>query len=434
MSRLAVKKSGPLRGEISLPGDKSMTHRAILFGALAKGETVIRGYLPSDDCLRTLRAMEAMGVKSKISGETLTVFGNGAGGLKEPGRVLDMGNSGTSIRLLTGLLSGQPFFSVMDGDDSLRRRPMARVIEPLSRMGAEIRGRSNNQFAPLAVMGKAGLKGIDYTLPVASAQVKSAVLLAGLYASGTTRVEEPGASRDHTERMLKAFGAEVSYSPGKASVVRSEMTGIEMRVPGDISSAAFFIVAALIVPGSRLRIRDIGLNPTRTGLLDALGKMGARIRIENRRDWGGEPVGDLVVESGGRLKGIDIGGNDIPAMIDELPVLFIAAAFAGGTTRITGAAELRVKESDRIGVMAREMRKMGIAVEELPDGVVITGGEKRRGARFASEEDHRVAMSMAVAALAAEGESVIEPAACIRTSFPGFETLLRKLAGSEGEA
>ena len=434
MSQLVVEKSGPLQGELTVPGDKSITHRAILLGGLASGKAVIRGYLPSDDCLRTLRAMEEMGIRSSAEGNTLTVFGNGLDGLKEPGRVLDLGNSGTSLRLLTGVLSGQPFFSVMDGDESLRRRPMGRVIEPLSRMGADIRGRGGNRYAPIAVAGTRSLRGIDYRLPVASAQVKSAVLLAGLFASGTTRVEEPGGSRDHTERMLKAFGAEIDYSPGKASIVRSELKGIEIEVPGDISSAAFFIVAATIVRGSHLNLRNVGLNPTRTGLLDALGKMGAKLRIENRRDWGGEPVGDLVVESADRLKAIDVGAGEIPRMIDELPIFFIAAAFAEGSSRITGASELRVKESDRISVMAREMKKLGIGVEELPDGMVITGSEKRTAARFQSEGDHRVAMSAAVAALAADGESVIEDVDCIQTSFPEFEAFLRRASGSRREA
>jgi 3-phosphoshikimate 1-carboxyvinyltransferase len=427
MASLRIKKAAPLKGEIKVPGDKSITHRAILFGGIAEGATMIRGYLPSGDCICTLRAMEAMGVQSEMKEKLLTVWGAGIEALKEPEKILDMGNSGTSIRLLTGLLSSLPFFSVMDGDDSLRKRPMGRVIEPLAQMGAEIRGRKNNRFAPIAISGKKNLQGIHYKIPMASAQVKSAILLAGLNAEGITGIEEPLLSRDHTERMLKFFGAAIDFAPKKAAVQRSGLKGIEIEVPGDFSSAAFFIVAATLVQRSALLIRDVGINPTRTGLLDALNKMGGKIKIENRRTWGGEPVADLFVESADRLKGIEIGEEEIPAMIDELPILFIAAAFAEGKSKITGAKELRVKESDRIGVMAKEMRKLGVEVEELPDGLIIDGNGAYRGATFFSEGDHRVAMSMAVAALASGGESLIEGTDCIQTSFPGFEPLLKSV-------
>ena len=429
MSVLTVKKSPPIKGEIIVPGDKSITHRAILLGGLAKGPTIIKGYLPSDDCICTLRAMEEMGVKTRIQENVLTVYGEGFDGLKEPEKILNMGNSGTSLRLFTGLLAGLPFFSVLDGDDSLRKRPMARVIEPLSLMGAEIRGRKNNRLAPLAISGKKNLKGIEYRLPVASAQVKSALLLAGLLAEGTTRIEEPLLSRDHSERMLRSFGARIEFSPRKATVLKSDLRGTEIDVPGDFSSAAFFIVAATIIPKSSLMIRNVGINPTRIGLLGALEKMGARILIENQRVLGGEPVGDLFIQSAEKLIGIEIAGDDIPSMIDEFPIFFIAAAFAEGETRVTGAKELRVKESDRVGVMSREMRKMGVGVEEYPDGLRIEGRNKYKAASYSSEGDHRVAMSMAIAALASEGESTVEQTDCIRTSFPGFESLLKKVSG-----
>ncbi|MBI1821455.1 MAG: 3-phosphoshikimate 1-carboxyvinyltransferase [Nitrospirae bacterium] len=430
MSAFTVKKSPPIKGEIFVPGDKSITHRAILFGGFARGRTVIKGYLPSEDCICTLRAIEEMGVKTKIQEKVLTVQGEGFDSLKEPEKVLNMGNSGTSLRLFTGLLSGLPFFSVLDGDDSLRKRPMARVIEPLARMGAEIRGRQNNRFAPIAISGKKNLKGIEYRLPVASAQIKSAILLAGLSAEGATRIEEPFLSRDHTERMLQSFGAKIEFSPRKASILKSELRGIEINVPGDFSSAAFFIVAATIIPKSSLIIRNVGINSTRIGLLDALKKMGGKISIENQTVFGGEPAGDLFVQAPERLKGIEIREEDIPSMIDELPIFFIAAAFAEGETRVTGAKELRVKESDRIGVMSREIKKLGVEVEELPDGLRIKGGNKFKGSAFSSEGDHRVAMSMAIAALASEGESTIDPADCVSTSFPGFESLLKKVSGS----
>ncbi len=429
MSSLAVRKSPPLKGEIMVPGDKSVTHRAILFGGMAKGPTVIRGYLPSEDCLCTLTAMETMGVKSGIKGDVLTLRGEGVEGLAEPDRILNMGNSGTSLRLLTGLLSGLPFFSVLDGDDSLRKRPMARVIEPLTLMGAEIRGRKKNRLAPIAISGKQNLRGTEIRLSVASAQVKSAILLAGLTAEGTTRVREPFLSRDHTERMLKTFGARINASSEGTSILKSDLKGIEIDVPGDFSSAAFFIVAATLIRGSSLMIRNVGLNPTRTGLLKALKKMGGRITVENERETEGEPVGDLHIQAAERLYGIEIGEEAIPAMIDELPILFIAAAFAEGETKITGARELRIKESDRIAIMAREMRKMGIEVEEYPDGLRIQGSDKTKGGTFTSDGDHRVAMSMAIAGLVAGGESAIEQTECISTSFPGFEILLKKVSG-----
>ena len=428
MGSIRIGKSGPLKGEIEAPGDKSITHRAILFGGMARGKTVIKGYLPSEDCICTLHAMEAMGVKSENKKDVLILLGEGIGGLTESGRILDMGNSGTSLRLLTGLLSGLPFFSVLDGDASLRNRPMGRVIEPLSRMGAEIRGRKGNRYAPIAVCGTSTLKGIEYRLPVASAQVKSALLLAGLNADGWTRLEEPDHSRDHSERMLKSFGAEIDFSEGRAAIRRSELKGMEIEVPGDFSSAAFFIAGATLVRGSQLMIRNVGINPTRTGLLDVLGRMGGAVTIENRRDCGGEPVGDLMVRSVDTLRGVTIAGREIPSMIDELPIIFVLCAFASGKSEISGAGELRVKESDRIGIMAREMRKLGVHVEERTDGLAIEGGSRLRGSSFSSEGDHRVAMSMAISALVAEGESYIEGTDCINTSFPGFEPLLRSVA------
>jgi 3-phosphoshikimate 1-carboxyvinyltransferase len=428
MKRLKVTKSGGLKGVISVPGDKSISHRAVILGSIAGGTTTVRGFLPAEDCLRTAAVFRMMGVAIEQRGDALRIEGRGLRGLAEPSDVLDLGNSGTGMRLLTGLMAGQSFFSVVTGDETLRRRPMRRVVDPLRQMGAVIAGRNGGEFAPLAVTGRP-LKGIRYDLPVASAQVKSALLLAGLTAEGPTRLTEPSASRDHTERMLLAFGADLRVEGTTVTVHPAEsLKSRDLEIPGDPSSAAFFVVAALIVPGSELTIRSVGVNPTRTGFIDVLHQMGADLRLENRREIGGEPAADLVVRSG-PLKGVAVDPALVPRAIDEFPVLAVAAAFAEGETLIRGAEELRVKESDRIAVMAAELRKLGARVEELPDGLRITGGAPLAGAVCESRGDHRVAMAMAVAGLAASGETLIEDAACIETSFPGFESLLRKAAG-----
>jgi len=430
MKSIAVRKSRGVRGTITVPGDKSITHRAIILGSLARGTTVVRGYLPSEDCLNTVSAFRSMGLsieETQGSGGQLRINGKGLRGLSEPASVLDLGNSGTGLRLLTGVLAGQDFFSVLTGDESLRRRPMRRVVDPLRRMGAEISGREGGNLAPLAVQGRR-LKGIAYALPVASAQVKSALLLAGLLAEGRTVLTEPLPSRDHTERMFRGLGIPLEMKgPQLALTPPSEFPGCEIDVPGDFSSAAFFIVAATIVNDSELVIRQVGVNPTRTGLLDLLSKMGAEIRLENRRELNHEPVADLVVRSR-PLKGIPIGPESVPKTIDEFPILCVAAAGAEGETVIRGAEELRVKETDRIQAIVRELAKLGVDLKELPDGLVIRGGRKLSGARCLSYGDHRIAMALAIAGLVAEGETVVEGAEWIETSFPGFKKLLQSVA------
>lgn len=423
-------KKRPLRGTIAVPGDKSITHRAVIFSALGEGPSEVIGYLPSEDCERTITAFREMGIA--ISVETvnglpsLHVQGKGLWGLTEPTGVIDCGNSGTTLRLLTGLLAGKPFFSVLTGDASLRKRPMRRVIDPLRSMGAEIFGRSGGNLAPLAISGKK-LNGIDYRLPIASAQVKSAILLAGLTASGMTTLSEPSRSRDHTERMLRSLGVRFEENNGRLSVVGgSSYPGKRIEVPGDLSSAAFFLVAGAIIEGSEITIRKIGVNPTRTGLLEVLKEMGAEITVTPLEPMGDEPVADLTVRSTS-LHGAVIGGDLIPRTIDEFPILCVAAAAAEGETVIRDAQELRVKESDRIAAMAQALRGMGITVEEFPDGMRIEGKKKWKGTFCKTHGDHRIAMSMAIAGLVAEGGNEIDDVACIDTSFPGFLGLLATL-------
>ncbi len=429
MADLIVTPSRGLRGTITPPGDKSLSHRAVMFAAIAEGTTEINGFLAGEDTLNTARAVRMLGIAVEDFGSgKLVVHGKGLRGLTEPASVLDLGNSGTGMRLLAGLLAGQNFFSVLTGDQYLVKRPMGRIAEPLRNMGAVIDGRSGGKLAPLAIRGGGkNLSSIDYQSPVASAQVKSAVLLCGLYADGITSVTEPYKSRDHTERMLRFFGAEVREEGVRVSVrgnqtLRSAGT---LEIPADISSAAFFLVAASIVPGSNLLIRNVGVNPTRTGILDALAAMGADVSQENRREQAGEPVADLRVRYS-TLRATEIGGEIIPRLIDEIPAFAVAAASARGTTIIRDAQELRVKESDRIATMATELRKMGVHVRELPGGMEITGGTKLSGALCESHGDHRIAMSLAVAGLAAEGKTTIRDAEWIETSFPGFAALLQK--------
>ena len=420
--RLVVRPANAVRGTMRVPGDKSITHRGLLLGAIARGRSRLRDYLPSADCLNTAAALRALGVRMEIGPNEIVIDGAGAAGLTEPAGVLDLGNSGTALRLLTGLLAGQPFFSVVTGDDSLRRRPMQRVVEPLRAMGAQISGRRGGELAPLAITGRR-LNARLHTLPVASAQVKSALLLAGLYADGVTGVTEPARSRDHTERLLKYFGVRPAVDGLTCRIEPQPLTACDLAVPGDLSSAAFFIVAATIVPGSELVIQNVGLNPTRTGLLAILERMGAAIRIENRRESEAEPVGDLVVRAA-PLVGVTVGPEEVPQTIDEFPILCVAAAVAHGQTRIHGAGELRVKESDRIATMATELSKLGARIEERPDGLVIEGGAALAGAVCDSHGDHRIAMALAVAGLAARGETTITGAEWIETSFPGFAALL----------
>lgn len=431
MTDLVVKPSLGLAGEIIPPGDKSLSHRAVMFSAIAEGDTVINGFLTGEDTLNTVKAVQMLGIEIKGAGtSTLTVCGKGLGGLSEPAGVLDFGNSGTGMRLFSGLLAGRGFFSVLTGDPYLRKRPMGRIIDPLRQMGAVIDGRANGTRAPLAIRGAGkNLKPIRYTSPVSSAQVKSAILLCGLSAEGETSVSEPAKSRDHTERMLRFFGVNVKEQGLQVSVQgRQRLVPLgPINIPADISSAAFFIVAASIVPGSELAIKNVGVNPTRTGILDILKQMGADITLANLREEGGEPVADIRVTYR-KLRAVQIGGDIITRAIDEIPILSIAAASAAGKTIIRGAAELRVKESDRIATISAELKKMGVDVKELPDGLEITGRDTLRGAVCESYGDHRIAMSIAIAGLAAEGETTVRNADWIETSFPGFSDLLKKVA------
>lgn len=414
------------QADLTVPGDKSISHRAALLGALAEGDTDIRGYLMGADCLSTLACLRGLGVPVEVPEPGhVVVHGLGLNGLREPEDVLDAGNSGTTLRLLAGVLAGRPFTTIVTGDASLRRRPMARVVEPLRTMGAAITGREGGRLAPLTFHGGT-LSARPITLPVASAQVKSALLLAGLRAEGVTTVAEPSRSRDHTERMLRAFGAAVEVEGPRVSVRGGavRLTGQAVAVPGDISSAAFFLAAAAATPGAEALVRDIGLNPTRTGVIDALRSMGADIQVVRLSEVCGEPVGDLLVR-GGPLCGATLEGDLIPRAIDELPVLAVAACLAEGPTIIRDASELRVKESDRIATLAAELRRLGASVEERPDGMVIPGrsslpGGCFTGGRVESHGDHRLAMSLAVAGLLAAAPVTISGAECVEVSFPGF--------------
>jgi 3-phosphoshikimate 1-carboxyvinyltransferase len=414
---------GPLRGRLRVPGDKSISHRAMMLGSLAQGVTEVEGFLEGEDTLATAAAFRAMGVRIEAQGPgRRVVHGVGLHGLRAPAAALDLGNAGTGMRLLAGILAGQRFPSTLVGDESLSRRPMRRVIEPLTRMGANIASRDGG-LAPLRIEpAAAGLHGIAHVSAVASAQVKSCLLLAGLYAQGTTSVSEPHRTRDHTERMLRAFGAQVVVDGNRASLHGGQtLRATRIEVPADISSAAFFLVAASIVPGSDLLLECVGINPLRDGIVRALRLMGADIALENPRVLGDEPVADLRVRHA-RLRGIEVPEALVPDMIDEFPALFAAAAVADGTTVVRGAAELRVKESDRIAAMSAALRTLGVAIEETADGAVVRGGTLGSG-RIDSHGDHRIAMASAVAALCASGEVDIDDCANVATSFPGFAAL-----------
>jgi len=419
--RYDVRPGGALAGTIRVPGDKSISHRAVMLGALAQGDTTVSGFLNGEDCLCTMKAFQAMGVHIEQPDDTsLKVRGVGLHGLKAPSAELDLGNSGTSMRLMAGLMSGQKFATTLVGDESLSRRPMKRIIDPLSQMGANIE--SVEGHAPLRIAPSSGLKGIRYVSKVASAQVKSGVLLAGLYASGRTEVTEPQASRDHTERMLRAFGVELEAGPGRAALRGGQqLKGTAIEVPADISSATFFMVGAAIAPGSDVTLTDVGMNPTRTGILEILRRMGADIAVSRERQFGAEPVADIRVR-GRPLRGIAIDRELVAAAIDEFPAVFIAAACAEGVTEVTGAEELRVKESDRIQTMCEGLWALGIASQPRPDGASIGGG-RLRGGRVDSKGDHRVAMSFAMAGLRAEQPITILDCANVNTSFPGFAAL-----------
>ncbi len=430
-----VQAGGSLQGEARVPGDKSISHRSIMLGSLAQGVTHVTGFLEGDDALATLRAFQAMGVEIEgpINGK-VTIHGVGLNGLKAPKDAMYLGNSGTSMRLLSGLLAGQAFDATLTGDESLSGRPMRRVTDPLAKMGAVIEA-TEKGTAPLTIRGQSGnLQAIHYDMPIASAQVKSCLLLAGLYAQGETSVSEPAPTRDHTERMLAGFSYPVKQAGNTASVQREgELTAADIDVPSDISSAAFFLVGASIASNSDITLKHVGINPTRTGVIDVLKLMGANIELTNQRDVGGEPVADIRVRSA-ELQGIAIPEELVALAIDEFPVLFVAAACAAGTTVLTGAKELRVKECDRIQVMADGLQILGVDAQPTEDGMIIQGGAIGSG-NVISHGDHRISMSFAIAALRATGTIVIDDCANVNTSFPGFVNLASKLGlniSSEG--
>ncbi|MCQ8128906.1 3-phosphoshikimate 1-carboxyvinyltransferase [Methylomonas rivi] len=423
-----VQPGGSLRGEIRVPGDKSMSHRSIMLGSIAEGVTHVRGFLNAEDAMSTLEAFRAMGVEIEgpVNGE-VTIHGVGKHGLKAPTKPLYLGNSGTSMRLLSGLLAGQPFDCTLTGDKSLESRPMKRVTAPLAQMGAVIEAQANGT-APLHIKGQAGkLQGMHYDMPIASAQVKSCLLLAGMYAEGETSVTEPAPTRDHTERMLNGFGYPVQREGSTAKINnQGKLTATEIDVPSDISSAAFFLVGASIAPDSDVTLKHVGINPTRTGIIDILRLMGANIEVLNQREVGGEPVADLRVRSAA-LKGIDIPEHLVPLAIDEFPVLFVAAACAEGQTVLTGAEELRVKESDRIQVMADGLQILGVDAQPTKDGMVVRGGGNIGGGEVDSHGDHRIAMSFSIAGLRASAPITIKDCANVNTSFPEFRQLATQL-------
>ena len=424
---LVLEKVNKLTGNIFVPGDKSISHRSLILGSISQGETRISNFLNSLDCLKTLECMQALGAEIELGKDnSVKIKGKGLYGLKEPKDILDVGNSGTTIRLLAGLLSGQDFYSVLNGDDSIKKRPMKRVVEPLRLMGADIWGRKDGQFTPLSIRGNK-LRPLHYTLPVASAQVKTALLLAGLYTTGETVVKEPLPTRDHTEKMLELMQADLIISLPEIKVVGGkELKGTDIFIPGDISSAAYFIVAAGMLKDSQIIIKQVGINPTRTGIVEILKKMGTKIDILNYQIKSNEPQADLMIEYS-KLMGVEIMKENVPFLIDELPLIAVAATQAQGKTVVSGAKELRVKETDRIKAIVSELKKMGADIEEREDGFTINGPTGLQGAVCESYNDHRIAMSLAVAALLAEGKTIIKNSECIDISFPGFEKTLRKL-------
>lgn len=426
---LRVRQAKTINGTVRVPGDKSISHRAVMFGALAEGTTKIEGFLPGADCLSTISCFRRMGIAIEQDGDKVTVHGKGWYGLQEPSERLDVGNSGTTIRLMAGIMSTQPFHVVMEGDESIAKRPMRRVIGPLRQMGAKIDGRKDGEFTPLAIRG-GNLHGISYQSPVASAQVKSAILLAGLQAKGVTSVTEPHLSRDHTERMLQAFGVQVIRDGLTVSVEGGQtLKGRTIQVPGDISSAAFLIAAVMMVPGSSLLIENVGINPSRTGIIDVVKAMGGSLELVNERVVNEEPVADLLVKHS-ELHGIEIGGDIIPRLIDEIPVIAVMATQAAGRTVIRDAEELKVKETDRIATVVSQLSKFGAKVTPTDDGMIIEGKTELSGAVIDSMGDHRIGMAMAVAGLAATGETGIENEEAIDVSFPGFAALLETISRS----
>ena len=420
-----TRKSG-LRGEITVPGDKSISHRCVMFGSIAKGITEIDNFLTGADCLSTISCFQKMGVTINQNKNHVIVEGNGLHALQAPSEILDVGNSGTTTRLISGILAGQKFSSELTGDASIQKRPMKRIMTPLQEMGADITSIHNNNCAPLQIHG-ASLKGIHYQSPVASAQVKSCVLLAGLYADGATSVTEPFLSRNHTELMLSSFGADVT-SEGTTATIQpaEELYGQKVVVPGDISSSVYWVVAGLITPNSEITIKNVGLNPTRDGIIEVCKAMNANLTISNLHTEGGEPIGDITVKTSS-LKGTTIEGSVIPRLIDELPTMALLACFAEGDTIIKDAQELKVKESDRIAVMVENLTKMGADVEATEDGMIIHGGKELHGAEIDSNLDHRIAMTFAIAGINASGTTVIKGADCVKISYPNFYDDLMRL-------
>lgn len=423
---MIISPKDKINGEITVPGDKSISHRAIMLGSIAEGITEVTGFLMGADCLSTIECFRALGIHIEVNEKKVLVHGKGLLGLSQPSNVLDVGNSGTTIRLMTGILSAQSFSSDITGDASIQKRPMLRVVDPLREMGAKIDGKEGGKYCPLHIEGQA-LKGIHYNLPVASAQVKSAILLASLYAAKETTVIEPAPSRNHTEIMVNYFGGNITQK-GNAIISSpvKKLTGQYIEVPGDISSAAYFIAAALILPNSELLIQNVGVNPTRDGIITVFKHMGGNIELINQRTQCGEPVADILVRSS-NLHGIEIGGSLIPKLIDEIPVIAAAACYAEGTTNIKDAGELKVKESNRIQTMVSELKKMGASIVETDDGMIIEGNGTLKGAEVESYHDHRVAMSLAIAALKAEKETNILNSGCVSISFPDFFSYLEKL-------
>ncbi|MGX4766367.1 3-phosphoshikimate 1-carboxyvinyltransferase [Bacillus mojavensis] len=422
------EKVQALNGEIHIPGDKSISHRSVMFGALAKGTTTVKNFLPGADCLSTIDCFSKMGVQIERNGSDVVIHGKGIDSLREPESLLDVGNSGTTIRLMLGILAGCPFYSAVAGDESIAKRPMKRVTEPLKQMGAKIDGRAGGEFTPLSVSGGT-LKGIDYVSPVASAQIKSAVLLAGLQAEGTTTVTEPHKSRDHTERMLSAFGVKLAEDKTSVSIKGGQqLTAADIFVPGDISSAAFFLAAGAMIPNSRIVLKNVGLNPTRTGIIDVLQNMGAKLEIIPSVEESAEPYGDLIIETSS-LKAVEIGGDIIPRLIDEIPIIALLATQAQGTTVIKDAAELKVKETNRIDTVVSELRKLGAEIEPTEDGMKVYGKQTLKGgAKVSSHGDHRIGMMLGIASCLTEEPIEIGQTDAIHVSYPNFFDHLNKLS------
>ena len=426
---IKIKPIENIEGQTRMPGDKSISHRALLFSSLTEDTVEIEGLLQAEDTLATRNCLSELGVEFEDNGETGKVKGKGLRGLEEPSNILDAGNSGTTARLLTGFLAGQPFYATVTGDHSLRKRPMKRITEPLQKMGAYISGRHDNELLPLSIRGY-DLLPINYALPVASAQVKSALLAATLYSRGVSEIIDLYNTRDHTEKMLSHLGVDIKKMGKHHIILKSpaKLNGKNIRIPGDISAAAFFMVAAALSPRGELQIEEVGINPSRSGIIDVLRVMGADVRILNEKEQNNEPVGDLLIKGNGKLKGVEIGSEMIPRVIDEIPAIAVAALFAEGDTIIREAIELRVKESDRLHTITLELQKMGASIQELPDGLIIKGNTKLKGGSCKSCGDHRIAMALATAALFAENESIINGIEAVENSFPNFFETMNGLA------